>query len=232
MNQENLWDHFQNNFESGDAFGNAIPRYEFIAKSVESGQAVLNIGVGSGGIESILIGKRAIVHCLDPNEDAVARIRKNHQLGDQAKVGFSQKIPFQDNKFDVVIMTEVLEHLTEDVLMTTLLEVKRVLKPKGFFIGTVPANEKLSDNQIFCPHCGVLSHRWGHVQSFSIERLSEIFITNKFHVERLENRSFPSWRRRGVGNFIKSLVRYALGRVGSPIASPNIFFKVRSRDFK
>lgn len=232
MNQEKLWDHFQNNFEGGDAFENAIPRYEFIAKSVDSGMVVLNVGVGNGGIESILIGKRAIVHCLDPSEDAINRIRKNHKLGDQAKVGFSQDIPFKDNKFDVVIMTEVLEHLTEDVLMTTLLEVKRVLKSDGFFIGTVPANEKLSDNQVFCPHCGVVSHRWGHVQSFSIERLHEIFGIKKFRVERLEYRSFPSWRRRGIGNFIKSCVRYFLGRVGSPIASPNIFFKVRSSGVK
>ncbi len=49
----------------------------------------------------------------------------------RAQVGFSQNIPFPDSQFDVVIMTEVLEHRTDDVLNATLGEVKRVLKPRG-----------------------------------------------------------------------------------------------------
>jgi len=47
-----------------------------------------------------------------------------------------KKMPFDDASFDVVISTEVLEHVPnpDDYLM----EVKRVLKPGGMFFFTVP----------------------------------------------------------------------------------------------
>jgi ubiquinone/menaquinone biosynthesis C-methylase UbiE len=225
MDQTKIWDHFQNNDETSDAFKNAMPRYEFIAKHIKSDMNVLNIGVGRGGLESILIKKGVIVNCLDPNKDAIDRLRKQYDLGARAQVGFSQSMPFQDSEFDVVIMSEVLEHLTDDVLHSTLGEVRRVLKPNGYFIGTVPANEMLIDNQVLCPHCGMSFHRWGHVQSFSLLQLREALTSNNFTVQRIETRAFPCWRRSGLKNLIKSSLRYVLGRVGAPIAIPSLFFK-------
>lgn len=227
MDQTKIWDHFQNSDESGDAFINAMPRYEFLAKQIKSGMTVLNIGVGRGGLESILNKKMVVVNCLDPSEETIDRLRKLYNLGLRAQVGFSQSMPFQDGEFDVVIMSEVLEHLANDVLHLTLCEVRRVLKPDGFFIGTVPANEILFDNNVICPHCGESFHRWGHIQSFSLLRLREVLSENSFTVQRIETRAFPSWRRGGLKNIVKSSIRYALGRVGAPIASPSIFFKAR-----
>lgn len=227
MDQTKIWDHFQNSDELGDAFINAMPRYEFLAKQIKSGMTVLNIGVGRGGLESILNKKMVVVNCLDPSEETIDRLRKLYNLGLRAQVGFSQSMPFQDGEFDVVIMSEVLEHLGDDVLHSTLCEVRRVLKPDGFFIGTVPANEILVDNNVICPHCGESFHRWGHIQSFSLLRLREVLSVNGFTVQRIETRAFSSWRRGGLKNIVKSSIRYALGRVGAPIASPNIFFKAR-----
>jgi ubiquinone/menaquinone biosynthesis C-methylase UbiE len=45
-------------------------------------------------------------------------------------------MPFENNVFDVVMSTEVLEHILNPD--NYLLEVKRVLKPGGFFFFTVP----------------------------------------------------------------------------------------------
>lgn len=227
MDQTKIWDHFQNSEELGDAFINAMPRYEFLARQIKSGMTVLNIGVGRGGLESILIKKKVVVNCLDPSEETIDRLRKQYNLGLRAQVGFSQNMPFRDGEFDVVIMSEVLEHLTGDVLLSTLCEVRRVLKPDGFFVGTVPANEILIDNNVMCPHCGESFHRWGHIQSFSLSRLREVLSVNGFTVQRIETRAFPSWRRGGLKNIVKSSIRYALGIVGAPIASPNIFFRAR-----
>lgn len=227
MDQTKIWNHFQNNDKTGDAFIGALPRYEFLAKQIQSGMTILNIGVGHGALESILIKKGVVVNCLDPSEETIDRLRKQYDLGVRAQAGFSQSMPFQDSEFDVVIMSEVLEHLTDDVLHSTLGEVRRVLKSNGFFIGTVPANEILMDNHVVCPHCGKLFHRWGHMQSFSLFRLRETLSLKDFAVQRIETRAFPDWRRRGLKNFIKSSIRYVLGRIGSPIASPNIFFKVK-----
>ena len=124
-------------------------------------------------------------------------------------------------------MTEVLEHLDKDALMKTLSEIRRILKPGGKFIGTVPANENLADNEVICPHCSNIFHRWGHVQSFSPKALRALLSANGMKVQRMETRGFPNWRRGGLINFFKCLAKYMLCRAGVPIAQPNIFFIAR-----
>lgn len=174
MDQSKIWDYFQNDDGAGDVFINARPRYEYLAQQISSGMHALNIGVGRGGLEAILLKKRVVVSCLDPSENAINSLRKQYALGDRAQVGFSQAMPFRDSQFDVVVMSEVLEHLTDDVLNATLVEARRVLKPGGHLVGTVPADENLLENRVLCPHCGEPFHRWGHLQSLSKGRLSEL----------------------------------------------------------
>lgn len=227
MNQTKIWDHFQNNEEMDGAFDNAFPRYEYIAQQVSTGMSVLNIGVGRGGLENILLKKGVLVSCLDPSESTINRLRKQYELGESAKVGFSQSMPFPDSKFDVVVMSEVLEHLSDEVLNSTLVEVRRVLKPDGRFIGTVPANEALLENRSVCPHCGEVFHRWGHLQSFSPGGLFKLLLAKNFVVLRAETRAFPDWQRSGWINYIKSLIRHVLGKIGSPISSPHIYFEAK-----
>jgi SAM-dependent methyltransferase len=63
--------------------------------------------------------------------------------------GDATRLPFPDATFDVVITSEVLEHIQDDV--TAITEMVRVLRPGGRFAATVPAwspevvNWKLSD---------------------------------------------------------------------------------------
>jgi SAM-dependent methyltransferase len=174
MDQTKIWDYFQNDQDIGDAAFNARPRYEYLAKRIAPGLRVLNIGVGRGGLEAILLKNGVLVSSLDPGQKAIDRLREKLGLGEQAQVGYSQAMPFPDHVFDVVVMSEVLEHLTDEVLAATFVEIRRVLKAGGQFIGTVPADECLLDNRVVCPHCGELFHRWGHLQSFSEAGLREI----------------------------------------------------------
>ena len=48
-------------------------------------------------------------------------------------------IPYADNSFDVLTMLAVFEHFDKEKLIQILREVKRVLKPGGVYILTVPA---------------------------------------------------------------------------------------------
>jgi predicted SAM-dependent methyltransferase len=47
-------------------------------------------------------------------------------------------LPYEDCSFDSITALEILEHLDFDSLLYTLHEIKRVLKPKGQFIMSVP----------------------------------------------------------------------------------------------
>jgi SAM-dependent methyltransferase len=223
MEQTKIWDHFQNNDETVDAFVNARPRYEYIALQIASKKRVLNIGVGRGGLETILLTKGAVVSCLDPSEKSIASLRKQLALGDQAQVGYSQAIPFAEGQFDVVVMSEILEHLSDEVLCATLSEVSRVLAIGGRFIGTVPADENLSSSQVMCPHCGELFHRWGHIQAFSRSRLTQI-LEDKFNNVIVSRHYFGDARSLNWKGVIGLIVKKIMIRLGVKGGGDTYFF--------
>lgn len=154
---------------------------------------------------------------MDPSENSIEKLHDRFALGDRAQVGFSQAMPFSTSEFDVVIMSEVLEHLSDEVLCSTLNEVSRVLCVGGKFIGTVPADENLAGNLVMCPHCGEPFHRWGHIQSFSANRLAELLQTcfDKVTLSRqfLGDTDLLTWKGRIVSTIKKTMVN--LGVKGS-----------------
>lgn len=48
-----------------------------------------------------------------------------------------EKLPFNDNYFDLILMSEVFEHLRIDIIFT-MKEIRRVLKPGGFLLLSTP----------------------------------------------------------------------------------------------
>lgn len=51
--------------------------------------------------------------------------------------GDLHKIPFKDNSFDKIVISEVLEHVKKDVVV--LKEINRILKPEGILVISVPS---------------------------------------------------------------------------------------------
>ena len=174
MDQEKIWQYHQDP-EKSTSFDSNRGRLRYVATKILAHESVLNIGVGNAYLEEQLIQRGISVSTLDPDEEAIARLRKYFKVSENnEKVGYSQEIPFGDQTFDVVVMSEVLEHLNNDILARTLEEVSRVLRDGGRFLGTVPANENLASSETICPACGNQFHRWGHEQSFNKKRLEKI----------------------------------------------------------
>jgi SAM-dependent methyltransferase len=226
MNQDVIWDHFQN--EGVAAFGRADPRLEFLVRRVRPGERALNIGVGSGMFERLAAGKGVEIWALDPSKRAIEKLRETLPIGERAQSGYSQEMPFPDGSFDVVIMSEVLEHLDEDVRHRALGDVHRVLKPGGRFIGTVPARERLSDNAVVCPHCEHHFHRWGHQASFDIAAMTAL-LRRCFAVETIEERFFNEWDSASWGRRLTGLLKKFLSwrGIGTYGVSRSIFFVAR-----
>jgi ubiquinone/menaquinone biosynthesis C-methylase UbiE len=226
MNQDVIWDHFQN--EGVDSFARANPRLEFLVRRLKAGERALNIGVGSGALEHLASRKGVDIWTLDPNERAIERLRDALPVGQRAQAGYSQEMPFPDGHFDAVIMSEVLEHLDEDVRQKTLDEAYRVLKPGGRFLGTVPARERLEDNAVVCPHCEHHFHRWGHQATFDNAAMRR-FLSRRLKPEIVVEHFFNEWEsagwvRRGTGLLKKFLSWRGLGTYG---VSRSIFFVAR-----
>ena len=225
MNQDKIWEAYQNDPELEAIGCRSGGRIEYVAKKIPTAAAALNIGAGQGKLEKLLSDKHVKVFSLDPSESSIDRVRDSLGIGeDQAKVGYSQDIPFPDDIFDYVIMTEVLEHLDDHVLRATLPEVRRVLKPGGKFVGTVPADEKLNMSMVVCPDCGKKFHRWGHMQSFSGERLGKV-LSHTFPSVSVERKFFINYSELNWKGKISGTLKFfqtALNRKGK---NQNFYFE-------
>lgn len=226
MNQDVIWDYFQN--EGVDAFRLASPRLRFLVNRLQPRESVLNIGVGSGTLEMLAARKGVEIWSLDPSERAVENLRNELGASERAKVGYSQRIPFPDEQFDVVVMSEVIEHLEPKVRDASLLEVRRVLRPGGRLIGTVPARERLEDSEVVCPKCGDRFHRWGHQASFDVASMSAL-LQHNFMIETVHERFFNDWESAGWGRRLSGIIKKFLSwrGLGPYGVARNIFFAVR-----
>lgn len=223
---DKLWSHYQNSVR--DSFDSSYSRLQFLAERCRRATSVLNVGAGSGYLESQLMKRGVTVYSLDPNDLTVRRLNEKQGMAGRARQGYCHAIPFSDGHFDAVIMTEVLEHIPKEDIEASLSEVRRVLKPTGRFLGTVPYREVLRDNEVFCPRCHAQFHRWGHVHSFDKQSLSHLLERAGFVIEKLYCRTFPDFRRPGIKQFLRAIFRYVLGRMGEPLVAPNLYFVVRS----
>jgi SAM-dependent methyltransferase len=123
-------------------------------------------------------------------------------------------LPFPDETFDAVLLSEILEHVDRDV--EALREVRRVLKPGGLALLTVPhadypfwwdpINKTLET--LFGTHIGrgPLAGIWAfHVRLYTPEKLREAALAAGFQVE--EERSFTHHSFPFVHNLL-----YGLGK--------------------
>lgn len=117
-------------------------RAEFIFEEIEKERPkkVLDIGCGRGFYVNALASCEFIKEIIgiDKNERYLEVARKN-KIDKRVKImkGSVYAIPFKDNFFDLVICSEVLEHLKNESM--ALNEIKRVMKRNGELIITVPS---------------------------------------------------------------------------------------------
>lgn len=101
-----------------------------------SGKKILEIGVGGEGGTLLLLKDSNDVHGLDVSDSAISNC---HRFGiNVTKVNLdSELVPFQADCYDVVFAFEVFEHFANP--QHAIEEIRRVLKPGGIFISSIPA---------------------------------------------------------------------------------------------
>lgn len=124
-------------FATSDLFAfNLLNRDEWIAEqaaSLPAGSKVLDVGAGSAPY------RRLFKHCQYKTQD-FSQLRDDQlRYGGYAPIDFvsdARSIPVLDGSFDVVVCTEVLEHVPEPIAVVC--EFGRIIVPGGRLILTAP----------------------------------------------------------------------------------------------
>src|SRR5215210_6695299 len=110
---------------------------------------ILDYGCGTGGNSSSYAAFGS-VYGIEPDAGAVRlAARRGGAVLCRAS---GTELPFRPASFDVVLASDVLEHIDDDAGAAR--EISRVLRPGGVFIFSVPAHPWL-----FGPHDAALFHR-------------------------------------------------------------------------
>ena len=112
-----------------DAVERALP--------ADSRPRMLDAGCG-GGATLAELSLRGEAIGLEPSE--LSR-RRALERGTEVVDGTLERLPFEDGRFDLGLVLDVLEHLDDDV--AGLAELRRVIRPGGALIVTVPAHPRL-----------------------------------------------------------------------------------------
>ena len=148
-----------------------IIRAELDRLPVPAGARVLDAGCGSGRtLEELARYGEVFGIELDPGAAEMAQGRGCGEV----RVGRLEELPWEDGYFDLITCLDVIEHTPDD--RATLGELRRVCKPGGFLLVTVPAYQSLWSTHDVANH---------HYRRYSRPRLREAAREGGWRVRRL-----------------------------------------------
>lgn len=119
-------------------------KLSFISRSflnfIGSNNEILEIGCGNGLFSKKVAEKNNNVVGIDISKIAIsiANKNKNSKLNLKYLHGDARKLNFEDNRFDIVISIDVIEHISPQGIVNHFRDVNRVLKPGGYYLFWTP----------------------------------------------------------------------------------------------
>jgi SAM-dependent methyltransferase len=105
------------------------------------GERVLDLGCGAGRFVRALGDGGAVPVGVEIAEAALERARRNAPGADLRLLAADGSLPLEHRSVDLVWCSEVLEHVAD--VAGLLVEVRRVLRPGGRLLATVPFHGRL-----------------------------------------------------------------------------------------
>jgi len=141
----------------------------------ENVKSILDAGCGGG----VLMAKLAYenkweLSGIDLSHNGVKYITDNLNL--EAQQGSITKMPYEDNYFDLVICSEVIDNLSNEDIHLALKELYRV--SKKYLVISTPYKEDLGYHQVKCMNCKSTFHGGRRLQSFEESFYNKVFGSN------------------------------------------------------
>ena len=154
------WNKIWNNLEKGSKWLMPEPDVERWAKGLKAGSAILDLGAGVGRHALALNSAGFDVAALDAAPGGLAEInRAGPEV--ETKLGRMDQLPFTDACFDHVLSWNVIYHGDETIVLNTISEVRRVLKPGGTFLLTMLSKRRLwLDRKNLNGPCEISRNTW------------------------------------------------------------------------
>lgn len=162
--------------------------FDFNRININPGGTMLDLGCGEGRHIFGVMEKFPDLKCigLDPHIESLDKAFEGLKFLESISntktnflSGSAYSLPFSDDSFDLVVCSEVLEHLHD--YKDAIKEINRVLKPGGQFLASVPAEfpEKI---------CWLLSEAYqnqpgGHLRIFKKNELIKEVAEHNFSFE-------------------------------------------------
>ncbi|MFN0163535.1 MAG: class I SAM-dependent methyltransferase [Burkholderiales bacterium] len=133
----------------------------------ERGARALDVGARDGFLSLRLAERYDSVVALDLEKPQIDHPRIECVAANAAA------LPYADDSFDLVLCSEVLEHIPRPAMDAACREIVRVAS--GPIVIGVPLQQDLRIAETTCSHCGHHNPPWGHVNSFTEHELGRLF---------------------------------------------------------
>lgn len=127
---------------------------------------ILDVGCGNGLITNALLERYAVTG-VDRSATALSHVQA------PTICASADQIPVPDHAFDMVLSSELLEHLPAPILAGAAREMSRIAK--RHLLIAVPNREYLRKRFTRCHACGLEFHAYLHQHSFTPEGLDALF---------------------------------------------------------
>lgn len=192
---------------------------------------ILEVGCGAGQFIRAIKQMRSkfICHGCDISQSAIDRAKSSN---DSVNYDLSNimKFPYDDDKFDAVLVFDVLEHAKNADAI--LLEVKRVLKTDGLFYCFVPCEGDSLSLWNMLRKKGkyvYLTKKYaGHINYFSRKNLLELLEKHSFKIERIKYSEHALGQLLGVATFIM-MEKTAIKQGDNQINNEEFFYRFNKK---
>lgn len=140
--EEYDWTRAADEFVGPETLFHRVRRNEIlklVCRHAPSPRSALDVGCGTALITRSLPGERISGVDLNPRNLKKARLYAPHALF--LLCDAEDALPFANESFDLVVCTEMLEHLINP--QRTVAEIQRVLRRDGILIGSVPGRSMI-----------------------------------------------------------------------------------------